>query len=147
MRPKLLEEFSAFKIFRRPRFIRGSLVIATAAVVILLLATTGCSTGPTETRENSFSVASSSRVLVNSVNGNIEVNAGLGNEVLVQATLRDAPRVKYELSQVGNTVTVDVQTTKRWWFFGSAGVDVIITAPPKSDWSLKRATVSLSCMA
>ncbi len=136
MRPKLFDGFAAFKIFRRPRFIWGSLVGATAAVIILLLATTGCSTGPTETRENSFSVAGSSRVLVNSVNGNIEVNAGLGNEVLVQATLRDAPRVKYELSQVGNTVTVDVQTSKRWWVFGSAGVDVIITVPPKTDVEL-----------
>jgi DUF4097 and DUF4098 domain-containing protein YvlB len=136
MRPKLFDGFAAFRIFRRPRFIRGSLIATTAAVVILLLATTGCSTGPTETRENSFSVAGSSRILVNSVNGNIEVNAGLGNEVLVQATLRDAPRVKYELSQVGNTVTVDVQTSKRWWVFGSAGVDVIITVPPKTDVEL-----------
>jgi DUF4097 and DUF4098 domain-containing protein YvlB len=109
---------------------------ATAAVIILLLATTGCNTGPTETRENSFSVAGSSRILVNSVNGNIEVNAGLGNEVLVRATLRDAPRVKYELSQVGNTITVDVQTSKRWWFFGSGGVDVTITVPPQTDVEL-----------
>jgi hypothetical protein len=132
----LFDEFAAFNVFRRPRFIWGSLVGATAAVIILLLATTGCGTGPTETRENSFSVAGSSRVLVNSVNGNIEVNAGLGNEVLVQATLRDAPRVKYELSQVGNTVTVDIQTTKRWWVFGSAGVDVIITVPPETDVEL-----------
>lgn len=136
MRPKLFDEFSTFKIFRRSRFILGSLVSATAAVVILLSATTGCTPGPTEIREGSFSVAGFSRVVVNSVNGDIEVNAGLGNEVLVQATLKDAPRVKYELSQVGNTVTVDVQTTKRWWVFGSAGVDVIITVPPESDVEL-----------
>ena len=136
MRPKLFDEFSAFKIFRRPRFVWGSLVGVTAAVVILLLATTGCSAGPTETRENSLSVAGSSRVVVNSVNGNIEVNVGLGNEVVIQATLRDAPRVKYEVSQVGNTVAVDVQTTKRWWFFDGAGVDVIITVPPETDVEL-----------
>jgi DUF4097 and DUF4098 domain-containing protein YvlB len=136
MRPKLFDEFSAFKIFHRPRFILGSLIGATVAVVILLAATTGCSLGPTETREDSFIVAGSSRVVVNSVNGNIEINAGLGNEVLVQATLRDAPRVKYELSQVGNTITVDVQTSKRWWVFGSAGVDVTITVPPQTDVDL-----------
>jgi DUF4097 and DUF4098 domain-containing protein YvlB len=111
----------------------GSLVGATVAIVLLLLATIGCTPGPTETREDSFIVAGSSRVVVNSVNGNIEVSAGLGNEVLVQATLRDAPRVKYELSQMGNTVTVDVQTSKQWWVFGSAGVDVSITAPPETD--------------
>jgi DUF4097 and DUF4098 domain-containing protein YvlB len=81
-------------------------------------------------------VAGSSRVVVNSVNGNIEVHAGLGNEVLVQATLRDAPRVKYELSQMGNTVNVDVQTSKQWWVFGHAGVDVIVTVPPETDVEL-----------
>jgi DUF4097 and DUF4098 domain-containing protein YvlB len=137
MRPKLSDKSSAFKILHRSRFSLGSLVGAAVAIVVLLSATTGCTPGPTEIREDSFSVAGFSRVVVNSVNGDIEVNAGLGNEVLVQATLKDAPRVKYELSQVGNTVTVDVQTTKRWWFFGSAGVDVIITAPPKSDVELE----------
>ena len=137
MRPKLSGKSSAFKILHRSRFNLGSLVGAAVAIVLLLSATMGCTPGPTETREDSFIVAGSSKVVVNSVNGNIEVSAGLGNEVLVQATLRDAPRVKYELSQVGNTVSVDVQTTKRWWFFGSAGVDVIITAPPKSDVELE----------
>ena len=137
MRPKLFGKFSAFKILHRSRFSLGSLVGATVAIVLLLSATTGCTPGPTEIREDSLSVAGFSRVVVNSVNGDIEVHAGLGNEVLVRATLKDAPRVKYELSQVGNTVTVDVQTTKRWWFFGSAGVDVIITAPPKSDVELE----------
>jgi DUF4097 and DUF4098 domain-containing protein YvlB len=133
MRPKLFDEFAAFKNFRRPRFIWGSLVGVTAAVTILLLATTGCSTGPTETRENSFIVTGSSKVVVNSVNGNIEVSAGPGNEVLVQATLRDAPRVKYEVSQMGNTITVDVQTSKQLGIFGSAGADVSITAPAETD--------------
>jgi DUF4097 and DUF4098 domain-containing protein YvlB len=137
MRPKLSDKSSAFKILHRSRFSLGSLVGAAVAIVVLLSATTGCTPGPTEIREDSFSVAGFSRVAVNSVNGDIEVNTGLGNEVLVQATLKDAPRVKYELSQVGNTVTVDVQTTKQWWFFGSAGVDVIITAPPKSDVELE----------
>lgn len=137
MRPKLSGKSSAFKILHRSRFSLGSLVGATVAIVLLLSATTGCTLGPTEIREDSFSVAGFSRVMVNSVNGDIEVHAGLGNEVLVRATLKDAPRVKYELSQVGNTVTVDVQTTKRWWFFGSGGVDVIITAPPKSDVELE----------
>ena len=136
MRPKLFDGFSVFKVFHCPRFISGSLVGATVAVVILLAATTGCTPGPTETREDSFIVAGSSRVVVNSVNGNIEVNTGFGNEVLVQATLKDAPRVKYELSQVGNTITVDVQTSKRWWVFGSAGVDVTITVPPQTDVEL-----------
>jgi len=135
---KLFGEFSVFKIFQRPRFILGSLVGAIMALVILLLlaATTGCSLGPTETHEDSFIVAGSSRVVVNSVNGNIKINAGLGNEVLVQATLRDAPKVKYELSQVGNTIIVDVQTSKRWWVFGSAGADVTLTVPPQTDVEL-----------
>ncbi len=133
MRPKLFGKFSALNISHRSRFRLGSLVGVTLAIVILLSVTTACSPGPTETRENSFTVTGSSRVVVNSVNGNIVVSAGPGNEVLVQATLRDAPRVNYDVNQIGNTVTVGVQTSKQWGIFGSAGVDVSITAPAKTD--------------
>lgn len=133
MRPRLSGRFSVLKISHRSRFSLGSLVGATLAIIILLSATTACSPGPTETRQNSFTVTGSSKIVVNSVNGNIEVSAGPGNEVLVQATLRDAPRVNYDVSQMGNTITVDVQTSKQWGIFGSAGVDVSITAPVKTD--------------
>jgi Toastrack DUF4097 len=133
MRPNLFGTFSVSKISHRSRPSLGLLVAVTLAIVILLSATTACSPGPTETRENSFTVTGSSKIVVNSVNGNIEVSAGPGNEVLVQATLRDAPRIKYDVSQMGNTITVDVQTSKQWGIFGSAGVDVSITAPAKTD--------------
>jgi DUF4097 and DUF4098 domain-containing protein YvlB len=133
MIPKLFGKFSVLNISHRSRFSLGSLVGATLAIIVVLSATTGCTPGPTETRENSFIVTGSSKVVVNNVNGNIEVSAGPGNEVLVQATLRDAPRVKYEVSQMGNTITVDVQTSRQLGIFGSAGVDVSITAPVETD--------------
>lgn len=100
------------------------------AISMMLLFTSGCKVGPTETREDSFTVAGYPRVVVHSENGSIELTeGGAGNEVLVKATLRDAHRVKYELSQVGDTITVNVQTSKRWWFFGNGGADIMITVP------------------
>jgi len=135
MRVKLSGESPA-RNQQHPRFILSLLAGALIAAVILLSATTGCTSGPTETREDSFTVSGYSRLVVNSENGNIEVNVGLGNEVLVEATLKDAPRVQYDVSQVGNTITVDVRTSKRWWVFDGAGADITITAPVTSDVEL-----------
>jgi DUF4097 and DUF4098 domain-containing protein YvlB len=104
---------------------------------MMLSFTSGCTPGPTETRQDSFAVAGYSRLVVNSENGSIEVKAGSGNEVLVQATLKDAPRVKYELSQVGDTINVDVQINRRWWFFGTGGADITVTVPASTDVALE----------
>jgi DUF4097 and DUF4098 domain-containing protein YvlB len=68
-------------------------------------------------------------VIVNNENGGIEINAGTDNEVRVEATLTDAPRVQYEISQDGDTITIDVSVTKQWWFYGSAAADITITTP------------------
>lgn len=118
---------------------RSTLGLAVLFIVfgMMLSFISGCTPGPTETREDSFTVSGYSRVVVSSANGGIEVKAGSGNEVLVQATLRDAPRVKYELSQVGDTITVDVQVSRRWWFFGTGGADIVITVPASADVELE----------
>jgi len=114
------------------------LAVAVLAIsVVLLITAGGCTLGPTETRYDSFDVSGASRLVVSSENGNIEVNAGSGNEVLVQATLKDAPRVKYEVGQVGDTITVDVEISKRWWFGSGGGVDLTITVPPVTEVDLE----------
>lgn len=115
----------------------SALSVLFVAVSMMLLFTSGCEVGPTETREDSFTVAGYPKVVVHSENGSIEVYAGAGNEVLVKATLRDAHRVKYELSQVGDTITVDVQISKRWWFFGNGGADIMLTVPASVDVELE----------
>lgn len=137
MLPKLSGKYSASKILHRSLFSFGSLVGATVAIVLLLSATVGCTPGPTETREDSFTVAGYARLVVKSENGNIVVNAGAGNEVLIKATLTDAPRVKYELSQVGDSVIVDVKTSRQWWISTGAGVDITITTPSHTDVELE----------
>jgi DUF4097 and DUF4098 domain-containing protein YvlB len=123
-------------MIHRTRFMLGLAVLFIVFGVTLSF-TSGCTPGPTETREDSFAVAGYSRLVVSSENGSIEVKAGADNEVLVQARLKDAPRVKYELSQVGDTITVDVQISRRWWFFSTGGADITITVPPSTDVELE----------
>lgn len=128
MRRKMFGEIRVHKIRRRALFVLGLLALA-VAIAALLLTATGCSIGPTEFRDDSFTVGVSPTVVVNSENGSIEINAGTDNEVRVEATLTDAPRVQYEISQDGDTITIDAKISKEWWFFGSAAADIAITAP------------------
>jgi len=121
-------EIRVHKIRRRALFVLGLLALA-VAIAALLLTATGCSVGPTEYRDDSFTVGVSPTIVVNSENGSIEINAGTDNEVRVEATLTDAPRVQYEISQDGDTITIDAKISKEWWFFGSAAADIAITAP------------------
>jgi len=128
MRRKMFGEIRVRRIRRRALFVLGLLALA-VAIAALLLTATGCSVGPTEFRDDSFTVGVSPTVVVNSENGSIEINAGTDNEVRVEATLTDAPRVQYEISQDGDTITIDAKISKEWWFFGSAAADIAITAP------------------
>ena len=128
MRRKMFGEIRVRRIRRRALFVLGLLALA-VAIAALLLTATGCSIGPTEFRDDSFTVGVSPTVVVNSENGSIEINAGTDNEVRVEATLTDAPRVQYEISQDGDTITIDAKISKEWWFFGSAAADIAITAP------------------
>ncbi len=128
MRLKMFGEIQVRGIRRRVFSGSGPLVIAVAVVAVLLVVT-GCSVGPTEYQDDSFTVGVSPTVVVSSENGGIEINAGTDNEVRVEATLTDAPRVQYEIIQDGDTITIDVKATKQWWFYGSAAADIAITAP------------------
>ena len=77
--------------------------------VFLVLLAVGCSNefiGPTESRDDSFTVGESPRVVVNGDNGRIVVNPGADGTVRVQATLRRPDDLSYETSQEGDTVSV-----------------------------------------
>jgi lia operon protein LiaG len=118
------------------RSIKFTLPFVVAMVIaIALLAAVGCATnaGPTETRDNSFTVNGTAKLVVQSENGKIEVNAGTDDEVRVQATLRGINAIDYEVSQDGNTITVVAEITG-WW--STAGVDITITAPINTDVEL-----------
>ncbi len=90
--------------------------------------------GPTETRDDSFSVGASPVLVVTSENGSIDVETGDAGTIRVQATLRNAPRVQYEVSEEGDTVTVeaDVDSGAR-----NAGADIIVTAPAETEVELE----------
>jgi len=107
-----------------------------ASVGLLLFMNAGCSIGPTETREDSFAITGQPRIVIKSENGNIEVNAGSGNEVLIEANLRDAPRVSYEVSQTGDIITVDVKVGRHWWFWGMGGADITVKTPVETTLEL-----------
>ena len=112
-----------------------SLVVAIFAA-ITLLAAAGCTAGPTETRDDSFSVNGTATLVVNSDNGWIKVNTGTDDEVRIQATLRGVDRIDYEVSRDGNTITV-VAEIDQGWFISNVGVDITITAPVNTNVELE----------
>lgn len=119
------------------RSIKSTLPLVIAIVMAFaLLAAAGCTAGPTETRDDSFSVNGTTALIVNSDNGWIKVNAGIDNEVRVQATLRGVDRIDYEVSQDGNTIIV-LAEIDQGWFISNVGVDITITAPVNTDVELE----------
>lgn len=111
-------------------------LVAVMVVAITLLVTAGCSAGPTETRDDSFSVNGTATLVVNGDNGWIKVNTGTDDEVRIQATLRGIDRIDYQVSQDGNTITV-LAEIDQGWFISNVGVDITITAPVSTDVELE----------
>ena len=110
--------------------------------VLLVFLTAACSTGftgPTETRDDSFFVGASPRVVVSGGNGRVIVNPGTDGTVRVQATLRKPDDVEYETGQEGDTISVEAKEKSRGIFnFGeSPGADIEITAPSNTRVELR----------
>jgi hypothetical protein len=119
------------------RSIKSTLpLVAVAIMAVTLLAAAGCTAGPTETRDDSFSINGTATLIVNSDNGWITVNAGTDDEVRVQATLRGIDRIDYKVSQDGNTITV-LAEIDQGWFISNVGVGITITAPVNADVELE----------
>jgi len=122
---------------RRQRWPVVSLMAVSVAVALamVVLAVTGCASGPTETRDDTFTVSGVPRIIVKSGNGFIRLNtSGTGNTVRVEATLRDAPRVEYEVSQDGDTITIEAKTQRGWTIFRhNPKAEITITAPAMAD--------------
>ena len=104
--------------------------------VLLVLLTAACSsrsTGPVETRDDSFAVGESPRVVVSGSNGYIIVNPGTDGTVRVQATLRNADKVEFKITQVSDTISVEAREKSG----DDAGTDIEITAPSNTTVELR----------
>jgi DUF4097 and DUF4098 domain-containing protein YvlB len=112
--------------------------LAAVIVASLLLFGVGCvDVGPTETRDDSFTVGESARLVVSSENGYIRVTGGDDNQVHVKATLRGVDTIEYEVSQRGDTIDVDAKTQDAWWHRNRSRVEINITAPTSSRMTLE----------
>ncbi len=123
---------------RRKQMKSGLLILG----VLLAFLTAACSagfTGPNETRDDSFVVGESPRVVVRGGNGRIIVKPGTDGTVRVQAILRKPDDVEYEIRQDGDTISVEAKEKSRGIFnFGeSPGADIEITAPSNTRVELR----------
>ena len=115
------------------------LLLFTLLITIALLVSSACTTSPAvQTYTNDFTVGASASLVVDSLGGWIQVETGPGNQVHVEATVRDFTRVAYEATTNGDIVTV---TAKRKGsilspsFQGRA--DILVTVPAGTSLTLE----------
>jgi DUF4097 and DUF4098 domain-containing protein YvlB len=92
--------------------------------------------GPTENRDDMFKVGGSPTLEVDSFNGHIIVKTSSGSEIRVEAELRKADRIDYQVTQNGDTVKVEAK--KKGTVIGTgptANIDV--TVPPSTVLDLE----------
>ena len=136
-------------IARARRFVTGqragSAIWRTAALALLVIFATisvaACgSSSSKETRKNTFSVGSNPVVKVTVGNGDVDLVVGPAGEIAVTAELRDSENVEYEVSQTGDSITVDAKTKRD----GSADVTVTAPATTRFEFSAGNGDVSVA---
>lgn len=89
-----------------------------------------------ETRQDEFAVSGTPTLIVENVNGDVEVpGSGESRKVLVTSKLRRPERLEYLATQEGNTVQVTVKKRRAgesWWsrLWGRSGASDITVAVP-----------------
>jgi Putative adhesin len=112
-------------------------------VLILFVATAACTpafASQTETRDDTFSVGATPKIVVSNDNGQIDVVTGNEGTVNVRATIRRPDDVEYSVVQEGDTVRVEAQVSSGWgWVFGTdaPGVDITVTLPADTNVDLR----------
>ena len=101
--------------------------------------------GSTEIRDDSFVVGHSPRLVVSSDNGRVIVNSGPDRSVSVKATLRKSNDIEYQITQVGDVISVRAKTDDGGIFnFGeSPGADIEITTPSNTAVELRSSNGSV----
>ena len=107
--------------------------------LFLAAACTETFSGPTEARDQSFSVGASPTVVVNGDNGHISIIAGDDGAVRVTATLTRAEDLEYEIVQDRDSISVVARDTRSGGFHFGRGpqADIEITAPSDTNVQLR----------
>ena len=116
------------------------LIVALVFLVgVMALASSACTTSPaTSTETDNFTVDDSATLIVRSLNGRIQVEAGSDNVVTVRAELKDIRRIKYEAIKNGDEVIVTAEKTGDWWFpAGNTKADIYVTVPAHTALKVK----------
>ena len=108
-------------------------------VAVMALASSACTTSPaTSTETANFTVGDAATLIVVSLDGRIQVEAGPDNVVTVRAELKDIRRIKYQAIKNGDEVLVTADKTGTWWFpAGNTKADIYVTVPASTALKLK----------
>ncbi len=101
--------------------------------------------GSTEIRDDSFVVGHSPRLVVSSDNGRVIVNSGPDRSVSVKATLRKSDDIEYQITQVGDLISLRAKIDNGGIFsFGeSPGANIEITTPSNTAVELRSSNGSV----
>ena len=118
---------------------RSGLWMLSALFVSLIAACGDGATGPATSRDDTFVVGTSPRVVVSVDNARIVVNPGADGRVRVEATITKPNRLEYQITQAGNTISVEAKDKGRGIFdFGdSPEADIEITTPSNTMVELR----------
>jgi hypothetical protein len=101
----------------------------------LLVACVPAFASETETRDDTFSVGATPKIVVSNDNGQIDVVTGNEGTVNVKATIRRPDDVEYGVVQEGDTVRVEARV--RSVFGIDAGAEITVTLPADANVDLR----------
>lgn len=113
--------------------------VVTLVLTVMILACSACTTqSAIRTETDNFTVGESVTLVVKSLSGRIQVDAGSDNMVSIRAELRDVRRIKYEAIRSGDEVIVTAEKTGTWWFpAGNTRADIYVTTPANTALRLE----------
>jgi len=119
--------------------LRTGIWIVSAATFIFAVACREGAGATAETRDDSFEVGASPRLVVQGENGSIIVRPSADDVIRVQAVLERPHRQEYSVLQAGDTITVTVEqkNSSFWNFNRGPKADIEITAPSATRVELR----------
>ena len=107
--------------------------------------------GKVETRQNDFAVSGMPTLIIENVNGDVEVTGGAhAGMVRVTARLRRPERIEYRATQQGDTVRVTVKKRREsegWWNWlrqRSGASDIVVAVPPTASMAIHTSNGDIS---